>query len=91
MNRYDPGTPCLPLGLVAVAMTAATLGLLVVLPSQLEPESHVYFALAALTAASHTACDTVVSPACADWVADDGPALAPTSVRRDEPKCKQPG
>jgi hypothetical protein len=63
MSRYDPGTPRLAVGMGAIAMTAATFGLLVVLPSQMEPDSQVYFALAALGGALNAPCEAVVSPA----------------------------
>jgi hypothetical protein len=63
MSRYDPGTPRLPVGIGAIAMTAATFGLLVVLPSQMQPDSQVYLALAAVAGPLNAPCDAVVSSA----------------------------
>ena len=36
MNRYEPSTPRVALGSIAIAMAAITMGALVVLPAQLE-------------------------------------------------------
>ena len=36
MNRYEPGTPRTAFGLVAAALTALTIGLLVVVPSRMD-------------------------------------------------------
>ena len=36
MNRYEPGTPRTALGLAAIALTALTVGLLVVVPAKME-------------------------------------------------------
>lgn len=36
MNRYDPGTPRAALGLAAIALTALTIGLLVVVPAKMD-------------------------------------------------------
>jgi hypothetical protein len=63
MSRYDPGTPRLAVDMGAIAMTAATFGLLVVLPSQMEPDRQVYFALAALGGALNAPCAAVDGPA----------------------------
>ena len=89
MNRYDPGTPRLAFGLVAIAMTAATFVLLVVLPSKMEPDSREYFALATLTAALSAPC--IVSPACADALAGDTPDNETAPVRLFTSTCRQPG
>jgi hypothetical protein len=91
MNRYDPGTPRIAFGIVAIAMTAITIGLLVVLPSQMESNGHLHFALAAIPAAVHAACDTDVIPACADVGAGDAPGAVSSPVRFVESPCKQPG
>jgi hypothetical protein len=64
MSRYDPGTPRLAVGIGAITMAAATFGLLVVLPSQMEPDSQGYFARTAVAGVLNAACDAVVSPAC---------------------------
>lgn len=63
MGRYDPGTPRLAVGIGALAITAATFGLLVVLPSQMEPDRQVHFALAAGAGVLNAPCEAVASPA----------------------------
>lgn len=66
MSRYDPATPRLAFGVAAIAATAATLGLLVFLPSRMEPDSHVYLALAATTTTQQPRCEGRVILNCAD-------------------------
>ena len=39
MNRYQPSYPRAAFGLAAMLMTAITIGVLVVLPSRMEPDS----------------------------------------------------
>ena len=39
MNRYEPGTPRTTLGVAALALTALTIGLLVVAPATMEAVS----------------------------------------------------
>jgi hypothetical protein len=36
MNRYEPGTPRTAFGLLAAALTALTIGLLIVVPSRMD-------------------------------------------------------
>ena len=45
-NPYEPSTPRLAFAVAALAMTAITIGLLVVLPSKMEPESQMFVMLA---------------------------------------------
>ena len=47
MNRYEPPFPRVAFGFAAVAMTAITIGVLVVLPSKMEPESQEFALLRA--------------------------------------------
>jgi hypothetical protein len=88
MNRYDPGTPRLASGLAAIAMTAATFALLVVLPSKMEADSQEYVALATISAALSAPC--IVSPACSGAVARDLADAAGVPVRAAL-KCVQAG
>ena len=52
-KRYDPATPRLALRLIAVAMTVATMALMVVLPAQLETVS-IDSTMLAVSSAVHT-------------------------------------
>jgi hypothetical protein len=83
MNRYQPNEPRLVLGLAAMIMSALTIGLLVVVPSKMEPDSQ---AFAMLTTANSTAVDPCANPAllrCID------PSAWPNASSAVEPKCKE--
>ncbi len=41
MKRYEPGTPRTILGIAAIAMMTITLGLMVILPAQVESSDQV--------------------------------------------------
>ena len=62
MNGYEPSTPRAALGLTAVAMTAITIGALVVLPAKLDSVSADPYALAA-RAATNAPIEIAISPA----------------------------
>lgn len=61
MNGFNFSTPRLALGLTAVAMAAITLGVLVVLPAQIDSVSPEAFAFSSATAAT-TSSQVRVSP-----------------------------
>ena len=63
MNGYEPSTPRTAFGLVAVAMTAITMGALVVLPAKLESVGAAPYMLAAANAATKTPIEVAISPA----------------------------
>jgi hypothetical protein len=65
MHRYQFPTPRIAFGFAAVAMTALTLGTLVVLPSRMESDSQTYGLLAASprTLTSCGAADAKPTPA----------------------------
>jgi hypothetical protein len=88
MTHYDPARRHLACGLVAIAMTAATFALLVVLPSTMEPDSPLYPALAA---AAEGVSGCTISPACAEVLADNARATVPAEVRGTAVKCERPG
>ena len=75
MNGYEPSTPRAALGLTAAAMTAITIGAMVVLPAKLESVSADPYTLAALKAATRTPIEVAIGPA---------PGDAPAVVDRDE-------
>ena len=86
MNATNPTQPRMACGFAAMIMSAITIGLLVVLPSKMEPESQ---AFAMLTAASRDA-----NP-CADDNASPVHGVAgmtrPAIRSAVEPKCKEQG
>lgn len=51
MNPYQPSTPRVMLSFAATAMTVLTIGVLVVLPSRMEPDSRAYAMFASARAA----------------------------------------
>ena len=55
-NAYEPSTPRLAFAVAALAMTAVTIGLLVVLPSKMEPESQMFVMLAESGVATRRLC-----------------------------------
>lgn len=82
MNRYQPDEPRLALGLAAVIMSALTIGLLVVLPSKMEPDSQ---AFAMLATANANPCASTIQLRCTD------PYAAPSAASAVEAKCKEQG
>ena len=52
MNRYEPSIPRAAFGIVAVAMTAITISLAVVVPAKVVPRDHEVGTLAASKAVS---------------------------------------
>ena len=54
MNRYEPTQPRIAFGFAAMIMAAITIGLLVVLPSKMEPESQEFAMLTAVSSAATT-------------------------------------
>jgi len=87
MNRYKPSTPQVSIGIVAVAMTAITLGLLVVLPSRMEVDSQTFTAYTAKAHRSETA-HPVINPSCID-VVDTRERRTALNPRRVSPEPKQ--
>ena len=84
MNRYDPARPRIAFGFAALAMSAITIGVLVVLPSQMEPDSQAFAQLA--TANSFGAIPCVrVNFECVDS------ASAVLQGMAADAKCKEQG
>ncbi|MBA3508147.1 MAG: hypothetical protein H0T80_20520 [Betaproteobacteria bacterium] len=69
MNRFDNSTPRTACGIAAVAMTAMTLGLLVVVPTKMDSGSRDAVSLATAKAVTLAATEVAISPACIDVVA----------------------
>jgi hypothetical protein len=57
MNLYQPSTPRVMLSIAATAMTIVTIGVLVVLPSRMEPDSRAYAMFASARAAAAPCID----------------------------------
>ena len=57
MNQYQPSTPRMMLSFAATAMTVLTIGVLVVLPSRMEPDSRAYAMFASARAAAMPCVD----------------------------------
>jgi hypothetical protein len=61
MTRYKPSIPHAAFGIAAIAMTAITIGLLVVLPAKMESGSQEVRTLAASKAATTASTEVVIS------------------------------
>ena len=66
MNGYKPSTPRSALGLIAIAMSAITIGAMVVLPAKLDSGNAEPFMLAAAKAAPNARIEASVDPDCDD-------------------------
>jgi hypothetical protein len=88
MNRYEPTQPRIAFGFAAMVMAAITIGLLVVLPSKMEPESQEFAMLTAASAAATNPC-AAISLKCTEQAVERAMA-SPVQVPDAEPKCKEP-
>lgn len=75
MHRYETSTPRVALGITAVAMTALTMGVLVVMPASMEAARHEPRMLAASKVTTSPSI-RVVTGATIDVVAVHEPGLA---------------
>jgi hypothetical protein len=66
MKRYEPSTPRAALGLSAVAMTAITVGAMVVLPAKIESGSVHPYTLAVTDRAARASIEAAIVPAGVD-------------------------
>lgn len=69
MNRYETSTPRTACGIAAIAMTAMTIGLMVVVPTKMDSGSLDVISLAAANAATPGDTEVAISPARIDVVA----------------------
>jgi hypothetical protein len=88
MKRYEPTCPRVTFGFAAAIMTAFTIGVLVVLPSKMEPDSQAFALLEASGSASTNPC-AAPRLKCVDVAAVRESASAPVQVSEADPKCKQ--
>ena len=70
-------------------MTAITMGLLVVLPSAMEPDSQTFVMLATAKSLTTTTCNAVDSPLCVDMVAVLEPGTTAVGLVHADLKCRQ--
>ena len=68
MNRFDPSTPRATFGIAAIAMTALTVGLLVVVPTKMDSGDVDTIPLATANALPPSATEVTISPARIDVV-----------------------
>jgi hypothetical protein len=79
MHRYETSTPRVALGIAAVAMTAITVAILVVIPARIEAISHEPVSTLAMSQVTTLASTSAVTGATIDVVAVHGPGLATAS------------
>lgn len=88
MNRYENSTARTACGIAAIAMTAMTIGLLVVVPTKLDYGRMDVISLATAKAATPAATEVAISPARIDVVAVREPNVA-VQTRNVASKRKQ--
>ncbi|MEO8302919.1 MAG: hypothetical protein ABI724_02255 [Betaproteobacteria bacterium] len=76
MNRYQPSTPRAAIGLAAVAMTVLTIGVAVVLPSEVQSVGGGAATFAAASVAAPAPIEVAIIPARIDVIAERSPSLA---------------
>ena len=86
MNRYEPGTPRTALGLAAIALTALTVGLLVVVPAKMEVSPDA-LTMARIRAA-HPPIEVAITPARIEVVGERDREVAAVEDRAIPPKAK---
>ena len=88
MNRFEPSIPRAAFGIAAIAMTAITIGMAVLLPSRMEPGDREPGRLAASEAVLPAPTVVVINPARIEVVGVRGRELVSAQVRDVDPKCK---
>jgi hypothetical protein len=88
MKRYEPTCPRVAFGFAAAIMTVLTIGVLVVLPSKMEPDSQAFALLEASGSTPTNPC-AAVRLKCVDVAAVRESDSAPVQVSGADPKCKQ--
>ena len=82
MNRYEPLVPRVALGIAAVAMTAITIAVSVIMPSKMDSDSREPRMLAASTVTTPASTDVAAGSASIDVAAvhEPGSATVPCSA-----------
>ena len=81
MYHYQTSTPRAAIGLAAVAMTVLTIGVTLVLPSEVQSGRRNPAPLAAANAAAPAPIEVAIIPARIDVIADRSPKMATGTVR----------
>ncbi|MGI8895157.1 MAG: hypothetical protein ACR2HE_05825 [Casimicrobiaceae bacterium] len=76
MNRFDPSTPRTACSIAAIAMTALTIGLLVVIPTKMHSGNLEVMSLVTAKSLTPLATEVAISPARIDVVAVRDPNVA---------------
>jgi hypothetical protein len=91
MNRYKPATPRAALGIAAVAMSAITFGVSVVMPARIDSDSREPRMLAASKVTTPAPTSVVTGSWSIDVVAVHEPGLATVPCTSSEPNRKPEG
>jgi len=91
MNRYEPSIPRVAFGIAAVAMTAITIGVSVIMPAKMDSDSHEPRMLAAPKVTTPASTDVGAGAATTDLAAvhERGLSMVPC-VAQIEPQGKGP-
>lgn len=81
MYRYQPSTPRAAIGLAALAMTVLTIGVAVVLPSEMQSGGGNAATYTAASAATPAPIEVAIIPARIDVIAERSPTVAKGTVR----------
>lgn len=82
MNSYEPNRPRTAIALAAAALTAITIGILVVAPAKFDSSHQEARVLAAAKARSAAPIEVAISPARIDVVGERQPELASVQLER---------
>jgi hypothetical protein len=88
MNRYEPLIPRVAFGIAAVAMTAITIGLSVVMPAKVDSDSREPRMLEALTVTASASTGDVTGSESIDVVAVHKPGLSAVPCISPQPNRK---
>ena len=85
MNRYEPSIPRVAFGIAAVAMTAITIGVSVVMPAKMDSDSREPRVLAALKVTAPASTGIVTGSESIDVVAVHEPGLSTVPCTSSKP------
>lgn len=68
MNNYQHQLPRIPLAIAAIAMTAVTLGSLVIWPSRMDPASQTFATMLNSSTRTAASIEVAISPSCIDVI-----------------------
>jgi hypothetical protein len=91
MNRYEPSIPRVAFGIGAVAMTAITIGVSVIMPAKMDSDSYGPHMLAASKVTTPASTDVAAASATTDVAAVHEPELSTVPcIAQIEPQAKGP-